>query len=251
MAGMLPGVEAARRRRFHKNCRSEISPTSSARRPSLSLNTTTHEFLLNSSLQRNPINHKELYDESRLDTAAREAKKRLDERLQSQTKSGESCMKKIKPRMKSDSVAESSKSKGHGSKRLSWLKLMWRLSEEEECAVCLEAFKRRRRGGTLMQLPCAHSMLVAAVLASRRGRFYDSKTAELQSDSSTVGEGPIIFSKQQAMCDKSQLDAAKKRLDVKLHGPQPTSQTNRSPSKSKSRTLLEENQWRGSNPKFS
>ncbi|KAH6772378.1 hypothetical protein C2S51_010782 [Perilla frutescens var. frutescens] len=156
MAGMLPGVEAARRRRFHKNCRSEISPTSSARRPSLSLNTTTHEFLLNSSLQRNPINHKELYDESRLDTAAREAKKRLDERLQSQTKSGESCMKKIKPRMKSDSVAESSKSKGHGSKRLSWLKLMWRLSEEEECAVCLEAFKRRRRGGTLMQLPCAH-----------------------------------------------------------------------------------------------
>lgn len=84
MAGMLPGVEAARRRRFHKNYGSE---TSTARRPSLSLYATTHDFLQNSSLQqRNPISNKELYDESRLDTAAREAKKRLDERLQSQTK---------------------------------------------------------------------------------------------------------------------------------------------------------------------
>lgn len=40
------------------------------------------------------------------------------------------------------------------SKRLiSWGKLSWKSSEQDECAVCLEQYKL---GDKLMHLPCAH-----------------------------------------------------------------------------------------------
>ncbi|KAI3446822.1 hypothetical protein Pfo_003487 [Paulownia fortunei] len=175
MAGMLPGVESARRRRFHNtnlSYGSELSPTtsgSSTRRSSFCLYATSHEFISNSSMcigeeQRNPISQQASCDESRLGAAAREAKKRLDERLQppwrSQTKrtpNGQqrSISLENTPTVQSDLQAEVPKLKKSGSKRLNWLKLSWKSSEQDECAVCLEQFKAGR-GETLMQLPCAH-----------------------------------------------------------------------------------------------
>ncbi|XP_057767896.1 uncharacterized protein LOC130988139 isoform X2 [Salvia miltiorrhiza] len=88
MAGMLPGVEAARRRRFHqKSNHAEPSPAVSGctRRSSLCLYVSSHDFHLCSSASstRSQI----VCDESRLGAEAREAKKRLDERLQAQWRS--------------------------------------------------------------------------------------------------------------------------------------------------------------------
>ncbi|KAG8367515.1 hypothetical protein BUALT_Bualt16G0079900 [Buddleja alternifolia] len=175
MAGTLPGVEAARRRRFHKS-NSEISSITSAygygycstsiRRSSFSLYASAHEFHLssNSSMQRNPISQQAVCDESSLGAAAREAKKRLDKRLQPQwrsetkrTPNGQerSISLDERPPIQANSQIEMPKLRRSGSKRFNWLKLGWKSSEQEDCAVCLEQFKAER-GETLMQLPCAH-----------------------------------------------------------------------------------------------
>ncbi|XP_057767895.1 probable E3 ubiquitin-protein ligase XERICO isoform X1 [Salvia miltiorrhiza] len=141
MAGMLPGVEAARRRRFHqKSNHAEPSPAVSGctRRSSLCLYVSSHDFHLCSSASstRSQI----VCDESRLGAEAREAKKRLDERLQAQ--------------WRSETTREVEKVKKSGSKRLKWLKLRRRSSEEEECAVCLDQINGDPE--TLMQLRCGH-----------------------------------------------------------------------------------------------
>ncbi|KAL3824563.1 hypothetical protein ACJIZ3_020592 [Penstemon smallii] len=164
MAGMLPGVEAARRRRFHQsnmNYGSELS--SSTRRSSFCLYASGFDYHLSSTSNsmRNPISQQAMYDESRLGTAAREAKRRLDERLwRSETKRSTSSQ----PRgpMIQEVIIQSTdhevpnKLKRSGSKRLSWLKLNWKSSEQEECAVCLEQFKAEEGKTATMQLPCAH-----------------------------------------------------------------------------------------------
>ncbi|XP_073276961.1 uncharacterized protein [Primulina huaijiensis] len=78
MAGMLPGVEAARRRRFSQTRNSNHGGNSS-----LCLYERNHGFHISSSyLMRSSIGSQEECDQS-LDTVAREAKKRLDERLNS------------------------------------------------------------------------------------------------------------------------------------------------------------------------
>ncbi|XP_073132527.1 uncharacterized protein [Henckelia pumila] len=82
MAGMLPGVEAARRRRFSQTNNSNYGAISS-----LCLYERNHGFQISSSsLMRSSIGSQEEWDQS-LDTVAREAKKRLDERLKSHLKS--------------------------------------------------------------------------------------------------------------------------------------------------------------------
>ncbi|KAL0340388.1 UNVERIFIED_CONTAM: hypothetical protein Sradi_4555600 [Sesamum radiatum] len=97
MAGMLPGVQAARRRRFQQKSNvshgpdNHFSPAMSGyggtttRRPPFCLYAANHEFRLCSNL-RNPTSQV-AWDESRLGAEAREAKKRLDERLQPQWRS--------------------------------------------------------------------------------------------------------------------------------------------------------------------
>ncbi|XP_075517696.1 uncharacterized protein LOC142552015 [Primulina tabacum] len=78
MAGMLPGVEAARRRRFSQTRNSNHGANSS-----LCLYERNHGFHISSSyIMRSSIGSQEECDQS-LDTVAREAKKRLDERLNS------------------------------------------------------------------------------------------------------------------------------------------------------------------------
>ncbi|KAL6532699.1 hypothetical protein OROGR_013659 [Orobanche gracilis] len=160
MAGMLPGVESARRRRFHKSNNlsnyygSEQFPATLSRRSSFCLYATIHS---NSSMVRNPTIRQEasiLCDESMLSAAAREAKKRLDERLQPQWRS-QNKRPNIQSNFQPDEVANLKRS---GLKRLSWLKLGWKSSKhvQDECAVCLEQLRAGLGGTLIMQLPCAH-----------------------------------------------------------------------------------------------
>ena len=85
MAGTLPGVECARRRRCHQNSIWSDSPLIAAqvltRRSVLCLYTSNNEALLfsNPSMERRLLMEAEGEDE--LDGIAREAKRRLDERL--------------------------------------------------------------------------------------------------------------------------------------------------------------------------
>lgn len=87
MAGMLPGVEAARRRRTHMSSADGGATTSTtSRRPSFCLYATKNqEFNFNSrtSVERSTVS----CDEEMLDEAARESKRRLDLRFQSVGKS--------------------------------------------------------------------------------------------------------------------------------------------------------------------
>ncbi|KAK6783747.1 hypothetical protein RDI58_017201 [Solanum bulbocastanum] len=90
MAGMLAGVECARRRKFHKNSGlldSSYNISSSTRRSFLCLYTSSHEHNLTSrfSKERNATGQE--YEDEKLGEVAREAKQRLDERLSSQWKS--------------------------------------------------------------------------------------------------------------------------------------------------------------------
>ncbi|CAA2960135.1 probable E3 ubiquitin- ligase RHY1A [Olea europaea subsp. europaea] len=153
MAGMLPGVESARRRRFHSD-----SPNPSGynftRRSSFCLYTSNHENLhSSSSSMRIPIG--QAYCDEKLGAVAREAKKRLDEKLKAQWKSK---IKRVsselqRPRNLEGSPAIEGKEVFGLKKKFNWAKISWKCTEQEECAVCLEHFVA---GDTLMQLPCAH-----------------------------------------------------------------------------------------------
>lgn len=149
MAGMLPGVEAARRRRIHQKSNqcygSKPSPAAfgygGTRRSSFCLYVSSHDFHLCSSTRRHTV-----CDESKLGAEAREAKKRLDERL---WRSESSCCSRGK------GGEEAKVQKSGWKKKVSWLKMMrWR-REEEECVVCLEGIKAEAED-TLMQLGCGH-----------------------------------------------------------------------------------------------
>ncbi|KAJ4709677.1 RING/U-box superfamily protein [Melia azedarach] len=161
MAGMLPGVECARRRRFHQSGGYSDSQTISAhsgtRRSSFCLYTSNHESHHTSISSLRSIIYQASQDE-KLGGIAREAKERLDERLRAQRKSEtkrqngkESSKKCMVPGELHTQVFGSKKS---GSlKRFSWAKLGWKACEQEECAICLDRFKI---GETLLHLPCAH-----------------------------------------------------------------------------------------------
>ncbi|XP_039118299.1 probable E3 ubiquitin-protein ligase RHY1A [Dioscorea cayenensis subsp. rotundata] len=159
MAGMLPGVECARRRRFHQGGSSDSSMGS--RRSSFCLYTTSHDSHLNSnsnSKQRSGSLNKEFHALA-LGSIAREAKERLDERLRAQRTS------EIKRYKSMESIKINKNESGSGSvhrevfcskksaRKFSWMKLGWKRSEEDECVVCLEEFKR---GDILVHLPCLH-----------------------------------------------------------------------------------------------
>ncbi|WOG96565.1 hypothetical protein DCAR_0415901 [Daucus carota subsp. sativus] len=95
MAGMLPGVESARRRRCHgtsagwadSQSSSIFESSNSSRRSSLCLYSTNHSSHFN-LLQKRTVNkyqqQQEHEEDEKLGGAAREAKERLDERLRSQ-----------------------------------------------------------------------------------------------------------------------------------------------------------------------
>ncbi|KAI4379363.1 hypothetical protein MLD38_005674 [Melastoma candidum] len=177
MAGMLPGVECARRRRIHQGgSGTSYDPQSTAacgwtRRPYFSLFTSSHEMHHGSAgAMRHAGGGGEgggggYSDNLNLGGAAREAKERLDMKLRSQLKSesgrwgyvgnGQSSMRAaVAPRNLQTEVLGTRKEGGGGSLRmLKWGRMKWRSMEQEECAVCLERF---RIGENLMNLQCGH-----------------------------------------------------------------------------------------------
>ncbi|THU66921.1 hypothetical protein C4D60_Mb05t19270 [Musa balbisiana] len=162
MAGMLPGVDCARRRRFH-NGGSVDSLTSGSRRSASPLWTTGHDMHPSSSIsmmqshQQRSIMNKEIHEEA-LGHTAREARERLDARLRIKSlgcmKLGESegCGHGRLHRILG-SVQRQVFSSKKSTRKFSWSKLRWKASEQADCAVCLEDFQE---GDMLVHLPCAH-----------------------------------------------------------------------------------------------
>ncbi|KAL3566922.1 hypothetical protein D5086_032337 [Populus alba] len=164
MAGMLPGVECARRRRFHQSGDSLGAPAHGwSRKPSFCLYTSSHESHhgLVSSLQR--IVSSQAYEDEKLGGVAREAKERLDERLRLQKKKkAETTRHKSTGNLRDvdgrsmvlgELQMEVYGAKRSGSRRFNWAKLSWKAADQDECTICLDRFKS---GETLVHLPCAH-----------------------------------------------------------------------------------------------
>ncbi|KAK9947429.1 hypothetical protein M0R45_003055 [Rubus argutus] len=172
MAGMLPGVECARRRRVHQSGESPgvANTNGCTRRSSFCLYASNHETHQTSSfsLRRSRLNQAS-YPDEKLGVEARVAKERLDVKLRTQRKSQpkrlisrEGSLKSVDDGRSSMILmelqrevygSEKSTSTRTGSRRFSWAKLSWKSSDQDECAVCLERF---RPGETLVHLPCAH-----------------------------------------------------------------------------------------------
>ncbi|KAL3824564.1 hypothetical protein ACJIZ3_020593 [Penstemon smallii] len=90
MAGMLPGVEAARRRKFHQNINHNYNDaTATTTRSSFSLYANNHKFQINSTSSMGNSTGLVFSDDEKLEAVAREAKKRLDQKLQTHRKSAE------------------------------------------------------------------------------------------------------------------------------------------------------------------
>ncbi|XP_040996397.1 probable E3 ubiquitin-protein ligase RHY1A [Juglans microcarpa x Juglans regia] len=163
MAGMLPGVECARRRRFHQSGACSDSPSTVAalggtRRSSFCLYRSNHEpqHTSTSSQKRSLLN--QVYRDENLGEVAREAKERLDERLRTQRKSKAKSTQSLRCVEGRSIVLEELNTemfgfKKGGSRRFSWAKLRWKVSDQDECAVCLEELKGVEN---LVHLPCAH-----------------------------------------------------------------------------------------------
>ncbi|WCJ30072.1 RING/U-box superfamily protein [Euphorbia peplus] len=158
MAGMLPGVECARRRRFHlssDNSANAAVSGGSSRRTSFCLYTSNHEIShTSSSVSSLRIVKKEYNENEKLEAPARQAKERLDQRLKTQQRKssgskGQECRvaRELKDGKNKTMVERGTK------KKFNWAKMSWKSSEQEECSICLESYKE---GNTLVHLPCAH-----------------------------------------------------------------------------------------------
>lgn len=191
MAGMLPGVECARRRRLRQGgAGSGAEAAGGTRRPSFCLYAAGHPAAGlgsagSSGKHRGGV--METIHGWTLDSNAREAKERLDQKLRSKR---EAAIKRhhstgsIKLRRPqhggggADERGESSAcaapapamsgvqrevySKNGVMRRLMrWSRPRWAAAEQAECAVCLDEF---RAGDVLAHLPCGHRFHWACAL---------------------------------------------------------------------------------------
>ncbi|KAL9223930.1 hypothetical protein vseg_000014 [Gypsophila vaccaria] len=168
MAGMLPGVEAARRRRVHQSSHTAVvgvggaTPScSSTRRTSFSLFCSTPSSSTSLVQQRCRTQPQ---TDHKLGQLARQAKERLDEKLRAQPKStfatrgqGDNEERSINEIVDGGQIRElRTEVFGRGGRRKKgwWKRTGWKAVEQQECAVCLEEFKG---GDMLVNMPCAHT----------------------------------------------------------------------------------------------
>ncbi|XP_010256161.1 PREDICTED: E3 ubiquitin-protein ligase RING1-like [Nelumbo nucifera] len=137
MAGMLPGVELARRRRVYHHHQYNDS------------NSRDHPSLLRDRLQPS--------SPSDLDEAALKARRRLEEKLGlGRLRSRSSKQKPNEGRSSNQPVRAKESQSLMGVTKLEklWLpKLGRRNSEGDVCAVCLDGFQNQQQ---VMNLPCSH-----------------------------------------------------------------------------------------------
>nr|XP_043620562.1 probable E3 ubiquitin-protein ligase RHY1A [Erigeron canadensis] len=162
MAGMLPGVETARRRRLHGSCDPSTAVIGSgygSLRSTRQLSHDTH-FTPTSFLQRSMVN--QLDDDYKLGGVAREAKERLDGRLRGHLKqdisrnNGQERLSGGGRRTTSTPIVmENFVLKKNGLKRLRWgrMGLSWKTSKQDDCAICLDQYKASEK---ISLLPCTH-----------------------------------------------------------------------------------------------
>ncbi|CAL5046392.1 unnamed protein product [Urochloa decumbens] len=185
MAGMLPGVECARRRRLRQG---GAGPGAEAgggtRRPSFCLYAAGHgghpaaaHGGAGSSAGKQRSGVMEMIHEWTLDSNAREAKERLDQKLRSKKEAAikrhhsTGSIKLSRPHHHgggaTEERGESSASasamcgvqrevyskKGVMRRLMRWSRPRWAAAEQAECAVCLDEF---RAWDVLAHLPCGH-----------------------------------------------------------------------------------------------
>uniref|UniRef100_A0A0E0DXX5 RING-type domain-containing protein n=1 Tax=Oryza meridionalis TaxID=40149 RepID=A0A0E0DXX5_9ORYZ len=195
MAAMLPGVECARRRRLRQGGGAGADATASAaaagggtRRSSFCVHAAGHgggqtcggAAANHSAKQRSSV--MELIHGWSLDSNAREAKERLDQKLRSQRESV------IKRHHSTGSIKLNRGATGGGGgggggrstataamgvqrevysrkgvmrRLMRWSRLRWDAAEQAECAVCLDEFAA---GDVLAHLPCGHRFHWACAL---------------------------------------------------------------------------------------
>ncbi|KAL7599245.1 putative RING-H2 finger protein ATL71 [Lactuca sativa] len=155
MAGKIPGLEVARRRRFHGWSDSSFTINSA-------LGYTRSRVSYHTHLTSTPCSHRSSDEDGKLGCVARKAKQRLDGKLRGHWKSEISSQEKSEIETKPSNCMEVGDMqmeifglKKNGSKRFSWgiLGLNWKSSDQNECAVCLEKFKFNEK---LTRMPCAH-----------------------------------------------------------------------------------------------
>ncbi|KAK3128536.1 hypothetical protein QOZ80_6BG0463150 [Eleusine coracana subsp. coracana] len=179
MAGMLPGVECARRRRLRQG--GDAAAGGGTRRPSFCLYAAGHGGH-HAGAGNPPAKQRsgvmEMIHKWTVDSNAREAKERLDQKLRSKREAtvikrhhSTGSIKLNRARCGGEGSSSSSSvlgvqrevysKKGVMRRLMRWGRPRWDAAEQAECAVCLDDF---RAGDVLAHLPCGHRFHWACAL---------------------------------------------------------------------------------------